>query len=37
MSHTKVRGRGRGAGGCVLVMKETLWKNNLNLVKDVPK
>jgi hypothetical protein len=23
-------------GGKVLLMKETLWKNNLNFVKDVP-
>jgi len=23
-------------GGCMLIMKETLWKNNRNLVKDVP-
>jgi hypothetical protein len=26
----------RKGGKCVLIMKDTLWKNNLNCVKDVP-
>jgi hypothetical protein len=26
----------RGSGKSVLIMKETLWKNNLNFAEDVP-